>query len=252
MLIIPQNIIDAIIAHARQDFPLALDQFKATSLDNRIPIGRKVARRGPLVRPLGIDELSALHDVARIRERRRHLPVGSASRVAARMVEVQMRVDHERDVGGGKTGGADAVFKRRRSFADGVLDAVDLVEFGRLLVSDPRIEQHQFAIVFNEETAHPHRNAITRVGRDSLLPKWLGHHAKHGAAIELLTACLDRMDAPFTECARVVQRSGKRHAISSSETGNGKARRRRSAADWPRRAAGVRKCRSSSVQVEIP
>ena len=49
--------------------------------------------------------------------------------------------------------------------------------------------------MLNQQAAHAELNAVAGVGGNAPLPEWFGHHAKHGAAVELLPSGLDGVHA---------------------------------------------------------
>ena len=155
---------------------------------------------------------TALHDVSRVGERRPNIAGGIAPGVAAGMIKMQVRIDHERDIIGREARLHDAGFEGRPSRQSVVLNAIDFLELRRFLVPDAAINQHQSIVMFDEQTAHTHGNAILRVGSDAALPQRLGHYAKHGAAVELLSAGLDRVNLPATERSGIEQWLRKAHA----------------------------------------
>ena len=119
------------------------------------------------------------------------------------MIEVEGRVDHHAHVGRRVPQRGERVLEPRAPVGAGVLHAVDVGELGVFLVAEPRVDEHEADVVLHEEAAHAELDAVARVGRDSPLPEWLGHHAEHRPAIELLEAGLQRMDAQAAERARL-------------------------------------------------
>jgi hypothetical protein len=81
------------------------------------------------------------------------------------VVEVQVRVDHHAHVLEPVAGGPDPILEQRAPVGACVLDAVQVVELGRLLVAEPGVDEHQPHVVLDEQAAHPHRDAVARVGR---------------------------------------------------------------------------------------
>src|SRR6267378_3315953 len=83
-------------ADPRQDLRLAVDQLEWDALE----IGGEVAARGALIGVPGEVELPSLHDVTGLGERETDLAGGVDPIVAARVIEVEMRVDHPANVVG--------------------------------------------------------------------------------------------------------------------------------------------------------
>src|SRR6185503_15655421 len=96
--------------------------------------------------------------VPRLRERRHHPSRVVASRVAAGVVEMQMRVDHERDVIRRYAELTQPVLQLRRTTRPRVLDAVDVVELVILLVPRAVVDQHEPRLVLDEQTPHAQLN----------------------------------------------------------------------------------------------
>ena len=95
----------------------------------------------------------------------------------------------------------------------GILDPVDVEEFGGLLVPGSRIDEDQRRLVLDQHAAHPELDAIPLVGRDASFPERLGDHAEHGAAVELLPARLDGVKPEPTDGQRLDEWSeGRGHA----------------------------------------
>ncbi len=143
------------------------------------------------------------------------------------MVEVQVRVDHERDVLEPVSGRADPVLQVRASAGPRVFDAVDAEKLLVLLVPGARVDQHEPDVVLDEQAAHAQGDAVPLVGGDAPLPERLRDDAEHGAAIESLPARLDRVHAPAPHPARLDERRRRAHAVVSRSTGRGIALRRR-------------------------
>ena len=118
-----------------------------------------------------------------------------------------MGIDDQRHVVGAEAGRLDPVLEGGTPLAAPVLDGVDVVELGRLLVPRPRIQQHQPIVMLDEQASHPERNAVFLVGCDAPRPQRLGHHAEHRTAIQLLSARLNGVHAEPPDHAGVEQRS---------------------------------------------
>src|SRR6476659_3054688 len=80
-------------ANALHDVAFACDEVELSGIAHRHEVVREVARGRSLVGVRGELVLSRLHHVPGLRERRTYLTVRGASGVAARVVEMQVRVD---------------------------------------------------------------------------------------------------------------------------------------------------------------
>ena len=96
-----------------------------------------------------------------------------------------------------------------------------------LLVPGAAVDEHEPIVVLDENAAHAERDAVALVGGDAALPERLGHDAEHRAAVELLSARLQRVDAEAAYGARFDQRLRRAHAVVSLSIGRGIATRPR-------------------------
>ena len=164
--------------------------------------------------------LSLLHDVARVRKRRAHRARRIDVRVAAGVIEVEVGIDDELHVRRAVPRGGDRVLEVRAGDAlivqrAAVLQAVDLVELRALLVARAGVDENEAVVMLDQQAAHAEWNAVPVVGRDALLPEWLGDDAEHRAAVELLAAGLEGMDAESTDFSRLDERRRRGHSVFS-------------------------------------
>ena len=185
---------------------------------------REVARRRALVRVRRVFVLPLLHHVARLGKCRDDIALGIASGVSTGVIKVQMRIDHERDVRRLIAKLPQSVLQLRGVALAAILHAIDIVEFLVLLVPRAGIDEHQPALVLDEQAAHAELNPVALVRRNATLPKRFGHDAEHRATIQLLTPRLDRVHLPSPDLAALNQWSADRrcHATASSRTGCGR------------------------------
>ncbi len=85
-------------ADAAHDLPLAVHEIEPVLGRDWREVVREIAGRRPLVRVRRVDVFPALHHVAGIREREAWLAPALDERVAAAVVEVEVRIDHDPDV----------------------------------------------------------------------------------------------------------------------------------------------------------
>src|SRR4030081_3356192 len=102
--------------------------------------------------------------------------------------------------------------------------------------------------MLDQETAHAELNSISLVGRNALFPQRLWDDAKHCAAIELLAACLNRVDGEVADLAALHPRAGRGQAVVSRRRAVGNPDVRR----FLRRPAGARRSVSRSPHVVQP
>src|SRR5438067_784224 len=178
---------------ARQDLDGLVDELELPGrLERREVVGEV---RGPraLVRLEGIDPLEALEHVARTRERG-HNAVAIAPSVAARVVEVQMGVDDERDVVRPDPARRELVQQLWRP-----LDPVDVP----LLVGELRaragLDEHDVVGVADEHAVHVHRDPIEVVRLLLRVPEDLWNDAEHRAAVDLERAVAEDVDLETAE-----------------------------------------------------
>src|SRR5690606_15166025 len=135
--------------------------------------------------------LARLHHVTRPRERQPDLPALVPVRVAARVIEVQVRVDDDVHVLRGEARVPQRVLQPRRR--PGVVHAVDLAELRVLLVAHAVVDQHERLRRPHQQPAARERDAVPLVRRDPPLPQRLGHHPEHRAAVQPLEPRLQRV-----------------------------------------------------------
>src|SRR5881392_3901711 len=160
-------------------------------------------------------QLPPLDDVASLWETQsdatRRISVG----IAARVIEVQVRIDHPADVGGGMTELRERIFELGTPVLPFVHDAVDVFELLAFLVAEPRVHKHEPVVVLDQEAAQRQGNAVALVGRNATLPQRFRHDAEHGAAVEGLAAGLERVAGEAADLERRV-----RHQKSEGGTRN--------------------------------
>src|SRR5438874_10819733 len=113
--------------------------------------------------------------------------------IAARVIEVQVRIDHPTDVGGGMPELRERIFELGTPVLPLVHDSVDVFELLVFLVAEPRVHKHEPVVVLDQEAAQRQGNAVALVGRNAALPQRFRHDAEHGAAVEGLAAGLERV-----------------------------------------------------------
>jgi hypothetical protein len=113
------------------------------------------------------------------------------------MIEVEMR---HRDRGDVVRLYADRGQVLRESL--GPLDGVDVPELRVVLRARARIDQDLLTVPFEEETRHPHLDAVPLVGRHGAIPEDLRHHAEHGAAVQAEASARDEVDLVRTDGER--------------------------------------------------
>jgi len=191
------------------DFAFAIGEDERFRLAQWLVVEREVARRGALVRVRGVTILAALNQIPRLRKTGPHDTLRVAVGVSAGVIEVKMRVDDECDVLRRYAELREAVLECRPTIRALVLDAVDVVELFRLLVSGASVDEDQTGLVLDQQTAHAQLNPVPLVGRDAALPEWLRDDTEHRAAVQPLASGLDGMDAQGAECARLNERLGR-------------------------------------------
>ena len=190
------------------DLAIPFYQIEAIRFNDRFPVAPEVARAGSLVRVRSPMVLAFLHHISRIRKRRPHRARRIDVRIATRVIEVQVRVDHERYVGHTMAGRDDRVLEIRARDAlvvqrTRVLESIDVVELRVLFVPRAGIDEHEPDVVLDQEAPHPERNPVAFVGRDLAFPERLRHDAEHRAAVELLAAGLEGMHSESAYAARL-------------------------------------------------
>src|SRR6059036_2850941 len=160
---------------------------------DRLEVGREVTRRRALVGVARELQLPPLDDVAGLWEAQTDATRWIAVGIAARVIEVQVGIDHPADVGGGMPELRERIFELGTPVLPFVHDAVDVLELLLLLVAEPRVHKHEPVVVLDQEAAQRQRNAVALVGRNATLPQRFRHDPEHGAAVEGLAAGLERV-----------------------------------------------------------
>src|SRR5439155_26165364 len=109
-----------------------------------------------------------------------NLPIG----VAARVIEMEVGVDHPADVGGGVAELRERIFEPGAPVFPLVRDPVDVLELGVFLVAEPGVHEDQPVIVLDQQTTERQGNAVALIGRNAALPQRFRHDAEHGVAVE--------------------------------------------------------------------
>src|ERR1043165_6966970 len=199
---------------ARQDLVVRGHQLKLAAPGERSPVLREVAGAGALVRAFGVLVLGARDEVARVREGRDRSPVVFEFGVAARVVEVQVRVDDDRQVFGRAAG------RRTQALAESwrALDAVHLGLARRPLVAESRLDEDALAPALDEETVGVEADAVQRVGRRNSLPERARHDAEHRAAVEAELCAGHDLNAVVAELHRRLCRERRRPSRSRAQS----------------------------------
>src|SRR5437764_264457 len=155
---------------------------------DRLEVGREVARRRALVGVARELQLPPLDDVAGLWETESDATRRIAVGIAARVIEVQVRIDHPADIGGDMTELRERIFELGTPVLPFVHDPVDVFELLVFLVAEPRVHKHEPVVVLDQEAAQRQGNAVALVGRNATLPQRFRHDAEHGAAVEGLAA----------------------------------------------------------------
>ena len=77
---------------------------------------------------------------------------------------------------------------RRQRSRQKLLVLVDLAQLRRLLVADAGLDHDRMLAGAHDNRIQAEQDAVLLIGRSALLPERLGHHAEHGAAIELVSS----------------------------------------------------------------
>src|SRR5438067_13808622 len=120
---------------------------------DRLEVGREVARRRALVGGARELQLPPLDDVAGLWETESDATRRIAVGIAARVIEVQVRIDHPADIGGGMTEIRESIFEVGTPVLPFVHDAADVFELLVFLVADPCVQQYEPAAVLDHEGA---------------------------------------------------------------------------------------------------
>src|ERR1700733_13538438 len=117
------------------------------------------------------------------------LPAG----IPAAMIEMQMRIHHNVDIGRSQTVLAQALIEK------GAIDAVNIAEPRVHLVARAGFDQYPPAARVNQQAVHRQRYAISRVSWRLLFPDRLRDHAEHGSAVEQHVAPVNDMEFEFAK-----------------------------------------------------
>ena len=114
------------------DIALAVHEVESTRFVDRHEVVVEVAGRRSLVDVRRVVVLTGLHDIPGVGEgqanRTLTVPIG----IAAGMIEVQVRVDHDRDVIGRESRGLEPVLEGGAPIGTAVLNAVNVLKLRRL------------------------------------------------------------------------------------------------------------------------
>src|SRR5687768_1866670 len=190
-------------ADSLHDLLLANHELEFVGLHNRCEIALEVARGRALVRMSRVIVLSPLYDVACLWKRELERASLIAERVAARVIEMKMSVDHDRDVVGRDTDRRQAILEPRSSIRACILDSVDVEKLLVFLVAGACVDQHQSGSVLDQQASHAELNPVALVRRNAFLPERLGHDTEHRTAVELLSARLNRVHRERADLSRL-------------------------------------------------
>ena len=107
------------------------------------------------------------------------------------MIEVEVGVDDDRNVGRLEASLADGVFQSRRLTL--VFYPVCVAELLVVFVADPGVYQDQSIPGLHQDAAHRQRDPVPLIGCDLLFPERLGHDAEHSAAVQVHPARIKRV-----------------------------------------------------------
>jgi hypothetical protein len=198
-------------ANARERFDLPVHELERHGLE----VVGEIARRGPLVRVEGEVELPFLHDVPRTGKGQGELPRLVPVGVPARVIEVEVGIDHAAHVLRPMAQLGERVLELRAAVGPFVLETVDVPELRVLLAADPGVDQHEAVVVLDQQAAKGERDPIAVVRRDPALPQGLGHDPEHGAAIQALHAALEGVTGEAADAE-----GGVRHVNAERGSGN--------------------------------
>src|SRR5882762_7326137 len=193
---------------------LAVDERERDLLE----VGRKVARRRALVPVARELQLPPLDDIPRLGEARRDAARRIAVGIAARVIEMEVAVDHPAHVGGGVAELREGIFQLGAPALPFVLHAVDVPELLVFLVAEPRVHENQPVVVLDQETAECQGNPIALIGGDAALPQGFRHDAEHGAAVEPLGPALQGVAGQAADAKSGVAHSGAECGMRSPES----------------------------------
>ena len=102
----------------------------------------------------------------------------SIARIAAAVVEVEMRVEHDVDVLGTQAVSPQAIVEKR------AVQPIDVAEFRGHLLARARFDQDPLPARMNQQAIHRKRDPVARVRLHFLFPHGARDHAEHRAAVE--------------------------------------------------------------------
>src|SRR5205814_3698769 len=117
-------------------------------------VALEVAGTGALVGVSRVLVLAALHDVSRIRETDLDFVALTRARVSTGVIEMKVSVDHHHDVGRTDANLRKAVLEHGQSAGAFVLQTVDALELGILLVAGSGVNENQPRRMLAEGAAH--------------------------------------------------------------------------------------------------
>src|ERR1700730_4942066 len=148
----------------RYDFVFGSLKLQLSRLSQRPPVVRQIA--GPIAFRwrFGVFVFGPRDKVARFRESRGRLTWLVQSRIATRVIEMQMSVDDYRDlVRTNASYGAEGFSKWSTT-----IDSVHRSMLVRPFITDAGINENALARSFDEQAIHIHANAVLFVGRTRL------------------------------------------------------------------------------------
>src|SRR2546423_2708231 len=193
---------------AFHDLLFTSDEFDFVRRFERRVVAIEVAGGCPLIGMRGVLVLPALDDVGRVWKADLDLTVRPQTGVAAGVIEVEVCVNDEDDVGRSNAYVRQAILQHRQMTAAFVLESIDVLELFVLLIARSRVDEDETGRMFDEEAAHAHLNAVALVGGNVLFPERLGDDTEHGAAIQLLPTCPDGVNRQRADFAALEPRPG--------------------------------------------
>src|SRR2546423_4914130 len=179
---------------AFHDLLFTSDEFDFVRCFERRVVAIEVAGGCPLIGMRGVLVLPALDDVGRVWKADLDLAVRPQTGVAAGVIEVEVGVNDEDDVGRSDAYVRQAILQHRQMTAAFVLQSVNVLELLGLLIARSRVDKDETGPLFDEEAAHAHLNAVALVGGNVLFPERLWDGTGPGAATPLLPTRLEGGD----------------------------------------------------------
>src|SRR6185369_4727251 len=130
--------------------------FELTRTDHWSPVLREITRAIAFTRTLCMVQLSTGNEVTCVWKSRHCVAARIQARVATGVIEMQMRVDDDRDVVRLNTGAHLQRFAQRTH----AIDAVHRLLFWRPLVANSGFDQDLFRAGVDEHTIHVHSNSV--------------------------------------------------------------------------------------------